>query len=84
MIAPSVTLDELVSDVAEDEPVAASDADLLAVAYAACEELRRRMPRYGFEQSDLDWNDSASVTRMETAEAAVAAVETMREAWHDN
>lgn len=81
MIAPTVTLDELVAAVREGDPVPASDEELLAVAFAACDELRQRMPRYGFEQGDLDWSDAAGVSRMETAESAVGAVERMREAW---
>lgn len=63
----------------QDEPVGLSDDELLDLVYAGCEELRRRRPRYAFEQGDLEGPDQYE--QMESAEHAVQCVARMRAAF---
>jgi hypothetical protein len=65
----------------EDKPIALDDADLIRVMAAAATELRRRMPRYAFEQGDLDFADTKAVAQMESAEDACDAAEQVQETW---
>lgn len=66
------------NELSQDEPCNLSDEDLLRLAHAACEELRRRMPRYALEQDDLPPGSEHAV---EVAEEAVRAVEKLKDAW---
>jgi hypothetical protein len=74
---------QLIDDVAgtQDNSIGLDDSQLIQVAVAATTELRRRMPRYAFEQGDLDFGDAGSVAQMKTAEGACEAVEELQEAW---
>lgn len=81
MSGKAYTVEQLVGEVKQGEPVDLSDQELFDVASAALNELRQRMPRYAFEQRDLDWTDSSAVAQMKTAEEACDALEPLAEAW---
>ena len=61
---------------ADDDPIELTDVELARLAELACEELRRRLPRYALEQGDID--DGAGVAmREQLAEATAAFRESM-------
>lgn len=47
-----------------DEPIGATDEELAKLAYMVADELRKRYPRYGLEQGDLDDTDEVEAREL--------------------